>query len=88
MGFGAAKIIKKLQYVPRQIGQSAPFPPDKVYMRKEFLSQHFVCQISKTVRMHVQVRLVNLVNISCKNEFAAFPGPGNDRLYFMGGKVL
>lgn len=38
--------------------------------------------------MHIQVRLVDLVYISCKNEFAAFPGTGNDRLDFVRGKVL
>jgi hypothetical protein len=27
--------------------------------------------------MHVQVRLVNLMNISCEHQFAAFAGKGN-----------
>lgn len=45
-------------------------------MRVEFLVFHLVDQVAKSVGMNVQIRMVDLENITGEDEFSAISRPG------------
>ena len=57
-------------------------------MLEQLLTRHFLAQMSETVRPLVQIRLVDLENISGEYHLGAVPRPGNDSLDLMRRQVL
>ena len=57
-------------------------------MLEQLLTRHFLAQMSETVRPLVQIRLVDLENISGEYHLGAVPRPGNDGLDLMRRQVL
>ena len=57
-------------------------------MCKQFLSAHLVYHIGQTIALHIQVRRVYLLNISCKYHLSAFARTCDNRFDFMRRQVL
>ena len=57
-------------------------------MSKNVLSVHAVDHVHKSVRKHVQIRGVNLLNVAGKYNFSTFAGTGNNGFYFVWREVL
>ena len=57
-------------------------------MLEQFLTHHFLAQMSKTVGPLVQIRLVDLEYISGENHLRAFAGTGDDGLDLVRGEIL
>ena len=57
-------------------------------MLEESLAGHLFAQMGESVRPLVQIRLVNLENVSREHHFRAFSGPRDDGLYLVRSQVL
>ena len=57
-------------------------------MSKKVLIFHTVNHVNQTIGLAVQIRLVNLLDISGKYHFRTFSRTSDNRFYFMWSQVL
>ena len=82
------RMFMGLQFAAGKFGEFGALAFYKVNARKQFFSIELFIEMGETVGPSVEIRLVYLVDISCKDNFCTFSGSGYNCFYFMRCKVL
>ena len=77
-----------LQEIAGKVRQGRSFPFFQCDMSVDGLPHHAIDQVAQTVRQRIQVRLIDLLDVSGEDDLRPFPGPRDDGLDFVGRQVL